>query len=293
MILVFGSINVDIVVPVGHLPHPGETVIGGDYAVLPGGKGANQALAARRAGAAVTLAGAVGQDAFAEVALGSLVEAGVEIGLVRRVGAPTGLAAIMVQAGGENLIACASGANAAVRADHVPEERLGPAALVVAQMEIPVAETAALFARVRARGGRCLLNYAPALPIDRALLRDIDILVANKGEAASLGRDPAETARDLRQALVVTLGAAGAVAYWPKGGKLSVPALAVEPVDTTGAGDAFVGVLAATLDAGSSLDQALRRASAAGSLACLARGAQSALPDAAAIDRATALLPPR
>jgi ribokinase len=291
MILVFGSINVDIVVPVGRLPRPGETVLGGGYAVLPGGKGANQALAARRAGADVMLAGAVGQDNFAEAALGSLAEAGVDLGLVRRVANRTGLAAIMVQADGENLIGCASGANTAVRAWQVPKELLGSDTLAVAQMEVPIAETAALFARVRTSGGRCLLNYAPALPIDRAMLHDVDIVVANEGEAAAFGAEPESLARELRQALVVTMGAAGALALLVDGTQFSVPALAIEPIDTTGAGDAFVGVLAASLDLGAELETALRRASAAAGLACLARGAQTALPDASAIDRAVARLP--
>jgi ribokinase len=291
MILVFGSINVDIVVPVGHLPHPGETVLGGDYALLPGGKGANQALAARRAGAAVMLAGAVGNDAFAATALGGLRQAGVDLDMVVAVEQPTGCAAIMVAADGENMIAVASGANTAVRADRVPAQLLGPGTMLVAQMEVPVAETAALVRRVRAAGGRCLLNYAPALPIDRAMLRDVDILVANEGEAAALGPDPAALAGDLRQALVVTRGAEGAVAYRAGGAQLTMPALPIDPVDTTGAGDAFVGVLAAALDRGGDLETALRRASAAAGLACLARGAQTALPDAAAIDEAVARLP--
>src|SRR5215470_896956 len=120
MILVFGSINVDVVVPVPHLPRPGETVLGGDYAILPGGKGANQAFAARRAGASVMLAGAVGDDDFATVALAGLLREGVDLGLVRRVERPTGCASIMVGADGDNLIAVASGANVDVRADAVP-----------------------------------------------------------------------------------------------------------------------------------------------------------------------------
>ena len=197
------------------------------------------------------------------MALGGLRRAGVDLGLVRHVERPTGCAAIMVAAGGENTIAVASGANAGVEARQVPPELLGAGTLLVAQMEVPVAQTAALLRQVQARGGRCLLNYAPALPIDRAVLRDADIVVANEGEAAALGPDLGALARDLRQALVVTRGAAGAVAYLADGTRLSVPALPIEPIDTTGAGDAFVGVLAAALNSGSRLDSALRRASAA------------------------------
>src|SRR5215472_13022222 len=149
MILVFGSINVDLVVPVGDLPRPGETVLGGDYLLLPGGKGANQALAARRAGAEVALAGAVGADRFAALALDPLRAAGVDTSLVRVADRPTGLAAIMVGNGGENLIAVAPGANSQARAAEVADERLGPATLLVAQMEVPPAETAAMIGRTR------------------------------------------------------------------------------------------------------------------------------------------------
>ncbi len=292
MILVFGSINVDLVVPVPHLPGPGETVLGGDYALLPGGKGANQAMAACRAGAETALAGAVGIDAFTAVALEPLRRAGVDTRLVRHVIQPTGCAAIMVSDGGENIIAVASGANAEVRADQVPDELLGPGTILLAQMEVPTAETAVVIRRVRARGGSSLLNFAPARPIEPGLLDDIDLIVANEGEAAALGPDPASLARRLRLGLVVTRGAGGATAHLANGAVLAVPALPIVPVDTTGAGDTFVGVLAAALDLGMPLAVALRRASAAAGLACLAHGAQTAMPDAAAIDRAAARLPP-
>jgi ribokinase len=292
MILVFGSINVDLVVPVEALPRPGETVLGGAYALLAGGKGANQALAARRAGAAVVLAGAVGADSFAPLALDPLRAAGVDTRPVRVADRPTGCAAIMVSATGENMIAVASGANMSARADAVPAELFGPATLLIVQMEVPPSETAAAIGRVRACGGRVLLNLAPALPLDPALLPQIDLVVANAGEAASLAAEPAALARRLRHGLVVTAGAAGAAAYLADGRRLAVPALPVAAVDTTGAGDTFVGVLAAGLDLGMPLETALRRAGAAAGLACLATGAQSAMPDAAAIDRAVARLPP-
>jgi ribokinase len=286
MIVVFGSINGDLIVPVPHLPHPGETVLGGDYSILPGGKGANQALAARRAGAEVMLAGAVGTDSFADIALGGLRRQGVDTRLVRSVEQPTGCAAIMVSAEGENAIAVAPGANARVCADQVPDEFLGPATILVTQMEVPPGETEILIGRLRARGGRSLLNLAPALPVAPALLRNVDLVVANEGEAATLGSEPARTAQLPRQALVVTRGAMGATAFLRGGRRIEVPALPIEPVDTTGAGDTFVGVLAAALDLGANLESALRQASAAAGLACLARGAQSAMPDAAAITAA-------
>ena len=290
MILVFGSINVDVLVPVPLLPRPGETVLGGDYALLPGGKGANQALAACRAGASVMMAGAVGNDSFATLALAGLRVAGVDLGLVRRVERPTGVAAIMVAAGGENLIAVAPGANREAAAASVPDLALGPETILVCQMEVPAAENWALIARARTAGARVMLNLAPAAPIDPALFAAIDILIANAGEAAIIGADPAALARRLRQALVVTRGGEGAITFLADGGRIDTTALAIEPIDTTGAGDTFVGVLAAGLDRRLPLPAALRRASAAAGLACLARGAQSAMPDAAAIEDAAARL---
>jgi ribokinase len=292
MIVVFGSINVDLIVPVARLPRPGETVLGGDYALLPGGKGANQALAARRAGAEVVLAGAVGADSFADAALDRLRGEGVDTRFVRVVEQPTGCAAIMVSSEGENMIAVAPGANASARSYQLPDDLLGAGTTLVAQMEVPPGETAQLIRRLRMRGGYSLLNLAPALPIDAALWTEIDLVVANKGEAAATGSDPEGLARRLRQGLVVTRGAAGAVAILRDGTRIEVPPLAIEPVDTTGAGDTFVGVLAAALDLGSTLEIGLRRATAAAGLACLARGAQTAMPDAAAIAAAVGRLSP-
>ena len=292
MIVVFGSINVDLICPVPDLPRPGETVLGGDYGLLPGGKGANQALAARRAGAEVVLAGAIGRDPFASIALDLVRRDGVDTKLVREVDRPTGCAAIMVSSSGENVIAVSPGANSAVRSDWVPDELLDAKTTLVAQMEVPFAETAALIRRARLRGARCVLNLAPALSIDPALLSAIDVLVANEREAATLGPDPIGLARRLQRGLVVTRGAAGAIAFLADGRRLEVPALPVNAVDTTGAGDAFVGVFAVALDVGVSLEQGLRRASTAAGLTCLQHGAQSAVPDAATIDAAMSRLAP-
>jgi ribokinase len=170
----------------------------------------------------------------------------------------------------------------------VPDELLRPATVLVLQREVPIAENALLIRRARERGARIVLSLAPAGPIAPARLEDIDILIANEGEAATLG---AGTARRLRQALIVTHGAAGAVAHLPAGGEIVAPALLIDPVDTTGAGDTFAGVLAASLDQGLELPAMLRRASAAAALTCLAVGAQPAIPDRAAIDAAVARLP--
>jgi ribokinase len=290
MIVVFGSINADVLVPVPHLPVPGETVLGADYRIAPGGKGANQALAARPAGAAVSKAGAVGNDAFAAIGLDLLRRDGVDLSLVATVERPTACAVIAVDPAGENLIAVASSANLLPSAAQVPDRLLGPDTVLVLQREVPDVENAALIRRARARGARIILSLAPAGPIAPARLEDIDLLIANVGEAATLGGDAPGIGRRLRQALVVTRGAEGATAFLADGGEITVPALAIEPVDTTGAGDTFAGVLAAGIDAGLALDQALRRASAAAALACLALGAQQAMPERAAIDEAVARL---
>jgi ribokinase len=291
MIVVFGSINVDVLVPVPHLPAVGETVLGTGYVIAPGGKGANQALAARRAGAVVTMIGAVGKDGFAETGLSLLRRDGVDLSLVATVAAPTACAIITVDPRGENLIAVASSANLLATAAQVPDRLLGSQSVLVLQREVPDAENAALIQRARAQGARIVLNLAPAGSIAPARLEEIDLLVANDGEAATLGADPRRVARRLRHGLVVTRGAAGSIAFLANSGEIAVPALPIEPVDTTGAGDNFVGVLAAGLDQGLALEPALRRASVAAALACLAVGAQAAMPDRAAIDAATARLP--
>jgi ribokinase len=165
MILIFGSINVDVIVPVPRLPMPGETVLGGDYALLSGGKGANQAMAACRAGADVVMVGAVGGDGFAAAALDPLRRAGIDTRAVRTVEQPTGCAAIMVSAGGENMIAVASGANAGARCEFVPDELLRPETVLVAQMEVPPDETAGDPAGARA--GRTLRVEPRSGPADR------------------------------------------------------------------------------------------------------------------------------
>jgi ribokinase len=292
MVVSFGSINIDLIVPVPSLPQPGETVLGGDYILVPGGKGANQALAARRAGSEVVLAGAVGSDSFAEMALRLLRRDGVDMRFVRVVEKPTGCATIMVSSDGENTIAVAPGANNHVRSDQVPDELLDANTILVGQAEVPIGETEALIRRVRTRGGRCVFNLAPALSIDLALLTELDLLVANEGEAVTIAPDPTRLACRLRRGLVITRGAAGAVAFLPDGRRLEVPALPIEPVDTTGAGDTFVGVLVAALDVGASLELALGRASAAAGLACLSHGAQTAMPYKAALESAMMRVPP-
>ena len=300
MLLVFGSINVDLVFRVPALPAAGETVLGDSYVTAPGGKGANQAVAAARAGARVGMVGRVGRDGFADVALAALRAAGVDAGGVRADASPTGCAVIGVDAHGENQIIVASGANARVSADQVEDAWLDPQTTLLLQMEVPAAESAALIARAWARGARIVLNLAPALPMPEAALRAVDVVVVNAAEAMRLGERfgvaaerkalAAGLARTLGLTVIVTLGGEGAIAAGGAG-TWRVGALPVTPVDSTGAGDAFVGVFAASLDAGLQLDDALRRASVAAGLACLGLGAQASLPDRAAIEAALSRLP--
>lgn len=299
MIVVCGSINLDLVARVPRFVQPGETLAGEGFATHPGGKGANQAVAAARAGAAVKLVGAVGRDAFAGPALELARAAGIDISRVRALPQPTGIALIEVTAGGENAIVVVAGANGEVVAADVPDEWLDAATVVVLQNEIPAAANAGLAARARARGARVVYNAAPARDSDGEMRGLASVLVVNETEMramattvalpAEAGAFAAEWARRSGGVAIVTLGGEGVVAAEP-GASYRFRAPAVSIVDTTGAGDAFVGALAAALDAGSTLRDALPRAVAAGSLACTSHGAQPSLPDAAAIAALAATL---
>lgn len=293
MIVVFGSLNADLVFRVPSLPRPGETVLAPAYTVIAGGKGANQAYAAARAGAPTRMAGCVGDDEFGRVLLSSLSSAGVDTGGVLICQQRTGCAAIAVDSRGENQIAVAAGANQEARAAQVPDDWLTSETILVLQMEVPVAENWALIARAKRAGARILLNVAPAMPVPPSVLEFVDVLIVNQTEAMVVAEaagvpetDPIRAIRSLANgfgmATVVTLGAEGAFACVGDD-EWEVPPLKVSPVDTTGAGDAFCGVLAASLDAGLAFTEALRRAGTAGALACTRAGAQTAMPNAADI----------
>ncbi len=301
MILVFGSINIDLVAQVPAIARPGETVLSRSTETRFGGKGANQAVAAARArrdaGLAVRMVGAIGADGFGRSARENLMACGVEVSALKEAAAPTGWACIAVNPQGENAITVASGANMDVRQDQVPDAWLGPQTLLVLQMEVPPVESLRLARRTSAAGGRVLLNLAPA-PADlprpslETLLQATDILVVNEHEAAVIERvvetdaGAGTIAARYGLVLVTTRGAQGVTAVMPNGGQHQAASLPVRPVDTTGAGDTFVGVLATSLAEGVPLPVALQRAAVAGSLACLALGAQAAMPDAAALDAA-------
>ena len=298
MIIVIGSINLDLIASVERLPDPGETVAGDAFKTAPGGKGANQALAAARAGARVRMIGAVGKDAFAAEALACLREGGVELSGVREVHAATGTAHILVDSHGENVIVVVPGANRAVMPGDLAKANPKKGDILLLQHEIPQATIEAALGAARAAGATTILNTAPFRTEAASCLGKADYVVANEtefdlyGELLKLrGRDrPARMksfAESTGRTIIVTLGGEGVLAASPDA-FFEAPALKITPVDTVGAGDTFCGYLAAGLASGLSLEDALRRAAAAGSLACLKPGAQPAIPLAREVDTALA-----
>jgi ribokinase len=293
MITVFGSNNLDLIGKVSRIPQPGETVPGDSFVTAPGGKGANQALAARRAGASVRLVGAAGQNAMGDEALALLKADGVDLNRLRRIDRPQGVAMIFVDAKGENVIGILPGAKGEVSVADA-EVALGAMSqrdILVVQQEVPQAATRRALEVARERGIVSILNTAPFLDDTKELAPLAAIVVANETEFALLAGDGdrkalmAAWARRHGQTVIVTLGPDGALAATPEE-TLSVPALKVTPVDTVGAGDTFVGYLAAGLDAALPLETAMRRAAAAASLACLKPGAQPAIPQVGEVDAA-------
>ena len=293
-ILIAGSANLDFVVRASHVPAPGETVLGRDFATFPGGKGANQAVACARAGGAPTrMLLALGEDAFAVPLEASLRDAGVEPLIVRTPGQPTGTAFICLSDDAENAITVAPGANGALRADHLPP--LDDASHLLLQLEAPLEAVAAWAVAARAAGVKVLLNAAPARELPAALLDATDLLIVNEGELALLSGESSGVSAGLAKlgvpGVVVTLGARGCVARID--GDLHVqPAFAVQAVDTTAAGDTFCGALAARLAQGDGIGDALRYASAASAIACTRLGAQSSIPERGEVEAFLRAAPP-
>lgn len=298
MIIVIGSINLDLIASVERLPDPGETVAGDAFKTAPGGKGANQALAAARAGGEVRMIGAVGKDAFAAETLACLREGKVELSGVREVHAATGTAHILVDRHGENVIVVVPGANGAVMPGDLAKANPRKGDILLLQHEIPQATIEAALDAARAAGATTILNTAPFRTEAASCLGKADYVVANEtefdlyGELLKLrGRDRPARMRSFAEStgrmMIVTLGGDGVLAATPEA-FFEVPALKITPVDTVGAGDTFCGYLAAGLASGLSLEDALRRAAAAGSLACLKPGAQPAIPLAKEVDAALA-----
>ncbi|MCA1369212.1 ribokinase [Bradyrhizobium sp. BRP14] len=294
MITVFGSINMDLIATTARLPKPGETVAGTGFSTAAGGKGANQALAARRAGALVRMAGAVGSDSFAEGALGLLRDAGADLSLTKTVDEPTGTAHIIVGGDGENVIVVVASANGTVSEEDAISATAGmaPGDTLMLQLEIPAASVEKALSEAKRQGVRSVINIAPLTADAARLGRTADVVIANETEfelLAGKSVDGSEREAAMRQlhaetgqTVIVTLGAEGVVAVH-EGEVHRARGLKIEPVDTVGAGDTFCGYLAASLDAGLAFPVALRRAAVAGSLACLKPGAQPAIPTAAEV----------
>lgn len=281
-VVIVGSANVDQVFRVTAIPAPGETVLSHGFSIALGGKGQNQAVAAARAGASTAFVGALGSDAFGASIRDGLASDGIEA-RIHAVEAPTGTALIAVDDSGENTIIVEAGANALLELDDEDAAALAVASVLVMQLEIPLPTVTRAAQLARAAGTRVLLNAAPIQELPAELLDHVDILVVNEHEGAFLARGAA--VETLAPIVIVTLGAAGAVAY-ENGGEVRVPAPKVSAVDATGAGDTFCGALAARLAEGAPLDAALRFAVAAASLSVQKHGAVPSIPLRAEIETA-------
>ncbi len=306
MIVVFGSINMDLVARVERIARPGETVLSRRADSFFGGKGANQAVAAARVSHGgpirVAMAGAVGKDPFGEACRQNLEENGVDVRAIRVTDEPTGCAFITVDGSGENAITVASGANMALRSADLPDDLLSKASVLVLQMEVSIAENLEVAARARRAGVKVVWNFAPVPPVrERSAMAELlevtDVLVVNEHEALAIAEivgEPAgddylkagtAIARSFGATCIVTAGSRGAFAIAPDGSRIHAAARPIVPVDTTGAGDTFVGVLANGLAEGLEIGQAMERACAAASLSCLTAGAQAGMPGREALER--------
>jgi len=289
-VLVIGSINMDLVIQ-AQLPKPGETRFGRDFRMIPGGKGANQAVAAARLGAETAMFGRVGQDAFADALRNNLADAGVNVSMVERdVEAASGVALIVVQPDGENSILLASGSNMALRPDDLSraEALFEGAAVVLLQFEIPLDVVDRALDMARAHGCCAVLDAGPAVQAPPELLAKAHVLSPNEVETAALldmpvddldsAREAAQRFRDMGvENVLLKLGGRGALLA-TDAGQEHAPAFDVEPKDTTAAGDAFTGAVGVAISEGRTLSEAVRFANAAGAVACLRAGAQPSLP---------------
>ncbi|GIV11495.1 MAG: ribokinase [Fimbriimonadales bacterium] len=292
-IVVVGSVNTDLVVAVPSIPAPGETVLGGDLRVIPGGKGANQAVAAARLGAEVRFIGRVGNDDFGKQALTNLQQEGIDTRFVAvSHDAPSGVALIAVSAQGENSIVVAPGANMRLTAADIQRaaDAFADADAVIAQLEIPTEAVEAAAQLARQHSARFLLNPAPARELPPSLYAHSDYLIPNQTEGRQLTGET-DTPAILRalhargcRTVILTLGAQG-VAYYNDGAPHTVPAYAVQAVDTTAAGDAFVAGFAVALCEGSTLEQAIDFGQRAAAHTVTRWGAQSALPHRQQLNR--------
>ncbi len=297
-ICVVGSINMDLVVSTPALPVPGQTVLGGPFRTFAGGKGANQAVAAARAGGHVAMVGCVGADSYGMILRKELVDNCVDVSNVHiREGVATGVALIAVDPTGQNTIVVAPGANATLTLADIEQAAsiISTSAVLVLQLEVPLPIVVRAAELARKSGTRVVFNPAPAMPLDNTLLKLADVLVPNETEAATLtGLQPdgwtvaEHMAHALRsrgpQSVVITLGERGAVFTDGENSIRQAP-FAVRAVDATAAGDAFIGGLAVALAENCSLSEAVRWGAAAGALAATQHGAQPSLPDRALIEK--------
>jgi ribokinase len=295
-VVVVGSSNTDLNVLCPQLPGRGETVLGGELYTVAGGKGANQAVAAARAGANVAFIGAIGDDDFGRAARAGLQADGIDTErVVTQTGVPSGVALILVETSGENLIAVASGANATLSSDDVDRcaDVVGGADVLLLQLEVPMAAVTRSAAIARKAGVPVVLNPAPMPdePLPMELLRNVDYLIPNHGELLRMTgkRGESEAAQELFslgiKALVVTLGEQGARII-TSDGQTDVPSVKVQAVDAVGAGDCFCGYVAAGLADGAALEDAARLACAAAALSVTVKGAQPSMPQRADAARA-------
>ncbi len=291
-IVVVGSLNMDLVVRMPQIPRPGETLLGGVFKTFPGGKGANQAVAAARLGAHVTMIGCVGEDAFGKEMLATLARENIDTAhILLNPEAATGVALIQVDAQGQNSIAVASGANFRLTGTDVEKamQSIGKFDALVMPLETPLETIYAAAITAFRRGAKVLLNPAPAQVLEQELLELIDVLLPNEYEIALMTGVQLQAPGDIRLAaekllslgtknLIVTLGDRGAALFNVSGQETLIPACPVQAVDTTAAGDCFVGALAVGLCEGKSLPAAAEFASAAAALSVTRAGAQPSLP---------------
>jgi ribokinase len=296
-IAVVGSLNMDLVIRSPHLPQPGETIIGSDFQTIPGGKGANQAVAASLLGGQVSMVGRVGEDAFANALLENLISTGIDASHVRRdEHSATGVALIVVDDAGENTIVLAPGANMQISRDDIDaaEMVIASADLLILQLEVPLPVVQRAAEIAHAHHVSVILNPAPARTLPAALLELVDVLVPNESETSILTGLPVESQSELEEAarellksgvsaVVITLGGRGAYLASTDYKSNLYEAFPVIPVDTTAAGDAFVAGLSVNYGAGKSLSEAIRWGNAAGALATLRFGAQTSLPKRAEV----------
>lgn len=295
MIIIFGSLNMDIAIQVDNFPEPGETILSKGYVHSPGGKGGNQALAAARSSdAKVALIGRVGNDDYGRTLREELKSNGVMVsGVAYTDHSETGLAIVTRDQTGENNIIVMSGANMEAIHEQVPDEILLKGNVLLMQMELPLDQTITLLERAHARGVKTILNLAPAIMLPKKALGLLDYLIVNSIEARQIAEKlqlkTENNAVKLAQALaiegqltcIVTIGRGGSVAVTKEGQAWGVPIMPIDQslvVDITGAGDAYCGTFAAAIHSGIDLPEAMRRASVAGSLTCLKPGTQTAMP---------------